>query len=170
MTEQTVRPNQVSDQSSGESSPPIVIEVPAPESNPVMERFWVAVRRIPRYIFLGTHLVRDDRVPKKVKATIAVGGAYVISPIDLVPGLIPVAGQLDDLVVLLVALRRALKACPPEVAEENLKRAGLTMEDFDTDLRAVKDTAIWLARKGMRATSRMAATGGRRLRQLFGNR
>lgn len=149
---------------------PIVVEVPAPESNPVLERFWAAVRRIPRYAFLGTQLVRDDRVPKKVKATIAVGGAYVISPIDLVPGLIPVAGQLDDLVVLLVALRRALRSCPPEVAEEHLQRAGLTMDDFDTDLKAVKDTAIWLARKGIRATGRVAAKGGRKLRQLFGNR
>lgn len=149
---------------------PIVVEVPAPETNPVMERFWAAVRRIPRYVFLGTHLIRDDRVPKKAKATIAAGGAYVISPVDLVPGLIPVAGQLDDLVVLLIGLRRALKTCPPDVAEENLRRAGLTMDDFDTDLNAVKDTALWLAHKGIRATSRVAARGGRRIRQLLGNR
>src|SRR3712207_6363690 len=137
MTEQATHAILLTQPIAEEPTAPIVVDVPAPETNPVMERFWAAVRRIPRYVFLGTHLVRDDRVPKKVKATIAVGGAYVISPIDLVPGLIPVAGQLDDLVVLLVALRRALKSCPPEVADENLKRAGLTMDDFDTDLKAV---------------------------------
>ena len=94
----------------GTETPPIVIEVPGPNVNPVMDRFWTAVRRIPRYVFLGTNLVRDDRVPARVKATIAVGGVYVVSPIDLVPGIIPVAGQLDDLVVLLLALRTAIRA------------------------------------------------------------
>ncbi len=151
-------------------APPIVIEVPGPDLNPVMERFWAAVRRLPRYVFLGTNLVRDDRVPKKVKATIAAGGAYAISPIDLVPGIIPVAGQLDDLVVLLLSLRRAIRACPPEVAEEHLRRAGLTETDFETDLRAVRDTAVWLAQKGIRATSKIAARGARRLRALLPHR
>jgi uncharacterized membrane protein YkvA (DUF1232 family) len=151
-------------------TPPIVIEVPGPNGNPVMDRFWAAVRRIPRYVFLGTNLVRDDRVPGRVKATIAVGGAYVVSPIDLVPGIIPVAGQLDDLVVLLLALRAALRTCPPEVAAEHLRRAGVTEADFDNDLRAVRDTAVWLAQKGIRATGRIAARGGRRLRALLTNR
>ena len=150
--------------------PPIVIDVPGPHVNPVMERFWAAVRRLPRYIFLGTNLVRDDRVPKRVKATIAVGGIYAISPIDLVPGIIPIAGQLDDLVVLLVTLRQAVRACPPEVAAEHLQRAGLTEADFATDLRAVRDTTVWLAQKGLRATGRMAVRGGRRLRALLTRR
>jgi uncharacterized membrane protein YkvA (DUF1232 family) len=173
MTEQATQSTQspqVAPPISEQPTSPILIEVPAPDSNPVMERFWAAVKRIPRYIFLGTHLVRDDRVPNKVKAMIAVGGAYVISPIDLVPGIIPVAGQLDDLVVLLMTLRHALKSCPPDVAEENLKRAGLTVDDFDTDLKAVKDTAVWLAQKGIQATSRVAARSGRRIRQLLGIR
>jgi uncharacterized membrane protein YkvA (DUF1232 family) len=103
-----------------------------------------------------------------VKGTIVVGGLYVVSPVDLIPGIIPVAGQLDDLVVLLLALRTAIRTCPPGVAEEHLKRAGLTQTDFETDLRAVRDTTIWLAQKGIRATARIAAAGSRRLRALFG--
>lgn len=154
----------------GAEAPPIVVEVPGPAVNPVMERFWAAVRRLPRYVFLGTNLVRDDHVPGRVKAMLAAGGAYAISPIDLVPGIIPVAGQLDDLVVVLMALRTAIRACPPEVAAEHLRRAGVTEADFDNDLRAVRDTAIWLARKGIRATGRIAARGGRRLKSLLGHR
>ena len=157
-------------QTADPEQPPIVIEVPGPDVNPVMRRFWEAVRRLPRYVFLGTNLVRDERVPKRVKATIAIGGAYAISPIDLVPGIIPVAGQLDDLVVLLVSLRQAIRACPPEVAAEHLRRAGLTEDDFATDLRAVRDTAVWLARKGLRATGSMAARGTRRLRAILTRR
>ena len=156
--------------SEGAEAPPIVVEIPAPAGNPVMERFWMAVRRLPRYVFLGSTLVRDDRVPARIKAMLVAGGAYAISPIDLVPGIIPVAGQLDDLVVVLMALRTAIRACPPEVSAEHLTRAGLTEADFDNDLRAVRDTAVWLARKGLRATGRLAVRGGRRLKSLFGQR
>jgi uncharacterized membrane protein YkvA (DUF1232 family) len=156
------------DAAGGAEAPPIVVEIPGSKVNPVMDRFWAAVRRLPRYIFLGTNLVRDDRVPARVKAMLAVGGVYAISPIDLVPGIIPVAGQLDDLVVVLVALRTAIRTCPPEVAAHHLGRAGLSEADFDNDLRAVRDTAVWLARKGIRATGRLAARGGRRLKSLFG--
>lgn len=154
----------------GTETPPIVIEVPGPAVNPVMERFWAAVRRLPRYVFLGTNLIRDDRVPGRVKATIVVGGVYAVSPVDLVPGIIPVAGQLDDLVVILLSLRAAIRACPPGVAADHLARAGLTEADFDNDLRAVRDTTVWLAQKGIRATSRLAARGGRRLRGLLSRR
>lgn len=157
-------------QSTSEDDGPIIVEVPGPSGSPALDRFWAVVRRLPRYIFLGTNLVRDDRVPRRVKATIAVGGIYAISPIDLIPGIIPVAGQIDDLVVLLLALRRAVRTCAPEVAEEHLRRAGLTVEDFDNDLRAVRDTAIWLAHKGIRATRRFVASSGRRLRSLWANR
>jgi uncharacterized membrane protein YkvA (DUF1232 family) len=155
------------DGAGGAEAPPIVIEVPGPTANPVMERFWAAVRRLPRYVFLGANLVRDDRVPGRVKAMLAVGGAYAISPIDLVPGIIPVAGQLDDLVVILLSLRAAIRACPPEVAAQHLSRAGLSESDFDTDLRAVRDTTVWLAQKGIHATSRIVVGGARRLRALW---
>jgi hypothetical protein len=70
----------------------------------------------------------------------------------------------------LLALRTAVRTCPPEVAAEHLGRAGLTETDFETDLRAVRDAAVWLAQKGIRATGRLAARGGRRLRALLTNR
>ena len=99
-----------------------------------------------------------------------VGGVYTISPIDLVPGFIPVAGQLDDLIVLLLALRTAVRACPADVAEAQLARAGLRREDFDGDLAAARDTAIWLAGKGWRAARGFAARGRRRVQSLWGDR
>lgn len=138
--------------------------------NPVLERFWVAVKRIPRYLKLLANLARDGHVPPTAKAALAVGGAYTISPIDLIPGIIPVAGQLDDLVVLLLALRTAIKSCPPEVAAEQLARAGLTAEDFDADLAAVKATAFWLAGKGIRATKALMLRGGSGVRDLWKRR
>lgn len=38
--------------------------------------------------------------PWWVKAVVALGVLYLLSPIDLIPDFIPVLGQLDDLVLL----------------------------------------------------------------------
>jgi uncharacterized membrane protein YkvA (DUF1232 family) len=131
--------------------------------DPVLERFWTAVRRLPHYLALGVNLARDGRVPTGAKTAVMLGGAYAVSPIDLVPGIIPVAGQLDDMMVVLVALRRAIRACPPALAAEHLARAGLTADDFDGDLAACRATARWLAMKGVRLGRRLATAAGRRL-------
>ena len=124
--------------------------------DPVLTSFWGAVRRLPRYVRLAANLAADARVPKQAKAALVVGGAYTVSPVDLVPGIIPVAGQLDDLFVLLLAVRQALRSCPPGVAEEHLNRVTLAMSDLDDDLAAVRGTARWLAGKVFRAGGRFA--------------
>ena len=131
--------------------------------DPTLERFWEVVQRLPRYVALGVHLARDERVPRGAKTTVLLAGAYAVSPIDLVPGIVPVAGQLDDLLVLLHALRRAIRACPESVAAELLGRAGLAMDDFERDLAACRATARWLAVRGLRLGGRLAAGAGRLL-------
>ena len=57
-------------------------------------------------------------------AVIAAAG-YVISPVDLVPGVIPVLGQLDDIAVALLALRLALDGLHPERRRAHLEAAAL---------------------------------------------
>ena len=148
------------DDTAEEPQPPWSDGAPA---DPALERFWVALRRLPRYVTLGVNLARDDRVPGGAKAAVIAGGVYAVSPVDLVPGIIPVAGQLDDLIVLLLTLRRAIRACPPSVAAEHLERAGLSETDFDDDLAACRATVRWLAAKGLRLGGRVAAGAGRRL-------
>ena len=138
--------------------------------DPVLERFWSVLRRLPRYLTLAVNLVRDGRVPAGAKSAVLLGGAYAVSPVDLVPGIIPVAGQLDDVVVLLLTLRRAVRACPPALADEHLRRAGLTAADFDDDLAACRATARWLAAKGLRVGGRVATGVGRRLWSLVQRR
>src|SRR4051812_14922549 len=117
----------------------------AEKGNPALDRFWVTVKRLPSYLKLVANMARDPEVPMPAKSALAVGAVYTISPVDLIPGIIPVAGQLDDMVVLLLAIRTAVRACPPEVATRHLERAGLGKDVFDEDMAAVKDAAIWLA-------------------------
>ena len=142
---------------------------PRTERDLVMERFKVSVRRLPRYGRLATNMLRDDRVPVEARTALVAGAAYVISPIDLIPGFIPVLGQLDDLLVALLGIRFALAQAPPEVRAEHLERAGLHDEDFAEDLRTVRDTSIYLVKSGTRrvasGVSRLARRTGRVVRR-----
>lgn len=109
------------------------------EQSEELQRFWAAVKRLPAYVRLTAAMVRDPAVPNAAKAMLGAGGAYAISPVDLVPGVIPVAGQLDDLYVLLTAIRQAVKRTPDDVADRHLATTGIRREDIDGDLKAVRD-------------------------------
>jgi hypothetical protein len=111
-------------------------------------------------------LIRDERVPAPAKVALAVGGAYTISPIDAVPGFIPIAGQLDDLLILLFAIREALVLSPPVVAKEHLSRFGLEDPGVDADIKSTLVAAQWVAMKAIRAVGRFTVREGKRLFQL----
>ena len=124
--------------------------------------FWIGVKRLPAYVKMAASMARDERIPKKSKALLVTGGAYAVSPIDLVPGLIPVAGQLDDLYVILKAIQQAVRLSPKDVADEHLAKYEITREDIEHDLASVrtlvKEAAIVTAKFGMRT---MKDTGSR---------
>ncbi len=75
-------------------------------------------RFIPDCLVLLKRLLGDSRVPRRRKALLVLLVAYLLSPIDLVPDFIPVAGQLDDVLVAGLALRLALRGAPPGLIEE----------------------------------------------------
>jgi uncharacterized membrane protein YkvA (DUF1232 family) len=69
----------------------------------------------PRLIKLLWRLMRDPRVPARSKATLFVLAGYLVSPIDLIPDVIPGLGQLDDLFIAAFALDQILNRVPEEV-------------------------------------------------------
>jgi len=66
---------------------------------------------VPDCAVLMRRLLADRRVPRRHKVLLGGLLVYLVSPIDLVPDLVPVAGQLDDAIlvglVLRVVVRRA---------------------------------------------------------------
>jgi uncharacterized membrane protein YkvA (DUF1232 family) len=69
-------------------------------------------------------LARDARVPLYAKAVLVATVLYVLSPLDLIPEWLPVAGVLDDAAVLTAGLALFTRLCPPEVVEEHERRLG----------------------------------------------
>jgi uncharacterized membrane protein YkvA (DUF1232 family) len=61
---------------------------------------------------------RDPRVPWYAKAVAGAVAAYALSPIDLIPDFIPVAGYLDDLIILPVGILLAVKLIPADLMAE----------------------------------------------------
>jgi uncharacterized membrane protein YkvA (DUF1232 family) len=117
-------------------------------------------------------MARDERVPASAKGMLVVAGAYLVSPIDLIPGIIPVAGQIDDLYVVLTGLQQAIRFCPPGVAEGHFAAAGLTSDSVDRDLATIRQFVrrglAWSMEQGGRLvarSSRQVASLVRRLGQ-----
>jgi uncharacterized membrane protein YkvA (DUF1232 family) len=114
------------------------------------EEFATLIRRLPNYGKLAYALARHPRLSRVRRAAVVAAAAYVFSPIDLVPGIIPVVGQLDDLLVAIAAIRFALEGLRPEFRAEVMANAGLTSADLDADFKATTHTIGWIARSGIR--------------------
>jgi uncharacterized membrane protein YkvA (DUF1232 family) len=125
------------------------------------EAFGALMRRLPRYAKLAFALGRDPAIAKARRAAVLAGAAYLVSPIDLVPGIIPVLGQLDDLLVVLLALKLALGGLEPTRRREHLASVGLAEEDLAADVRTVGSTTAWVGRRGVRLGARAATVGAR---------
>jgi uncharacterized membrane protein YkvA (DUF1232 family) len=67
------------------------------------------VRFIPDCLVLVRRLLADPAVPRASKLLLAGLVAYLASPIDLVPDFVPVAGQVDDALVVALVLRAILR-------------------------------------------------------------
>ncbi len=74
---------------------------------------------IPDCIVLFRRLLADPRVSGWRRAAVIALVAYLAMPIDLVPDFIPVAGQLDDAIVVALVLRVVLRAGGPELLREH---------------------------------------------------
>ena len=67
-------------------------------------------RFVPDCAVLAARLLRDPRVPRRRKALLAVLAGYLALPFDLIPDFIPVLGQLDDALFVVLVLRRLVLA------------------------------------------------------------
>ena len=77
---------------------------------------------LPNFVRLYWRLVCDRRVSLWPKALLLLGILYALSPVDFIPDVIPFVGEIDDLVIVIVALRLFIHLCPREVVREHVHR------------------------------------------------
>ena len=72
---------------------------------------------------------RDSRVPIPAKVLAAAVAAYALSPIDLIPDVVPVLGFLDDLVIVPLGMALVVRLIPRDVWQECLAAAERRMDE-----------------------------------------
>lgn len=93
------------------------------------------VADLPRFLKLLWGLVLDARVSMVDKLLVGGAIAYIVMPLDLIPDFIPFLGEVDDVYLLVLALRRLMENAgravllahwsgdPAELRDLNLRKA-----------------------------------------------
>lgn len=94
--------------------------LPPDGSNVQMKRLVTdAALLLPNIIKLVGRLLLDPRVPRRAKITVGMAAAYVASPVDLVPEMIPVVGWADDVLILMFALDSLIGRAGSHIVDEH---------------------------------------------------
>ncbi len=100
-----------------------------------------AALMLPNIVKLIGRLLLDPRVPRRAKITLGIAAAYVVSPIDLIPDVIPVIGWADDVLLVLFAIDSLIERAGPEIVDEHWDGPG--------DLLSLVREAVGLSRSIM---------------------
>lgn len=94
--------------------------------------------KAPLYARLLWSLASDPRVPASRKALLGLAGAYIVSPLDIVPEWIPVLGAIDDVAVMVLAIDIFLEGLPEGLVAEKLVQLGIPPSELEDDLARVR--------------------------------
>jgi uncharacterized membrane protein YkvA (DUF1232 family) len=94
--------------------------------------------RAPLYARLIWSLVTDERVPIGRKALLGGALGYVALGRDIVPDRVPLLGQLDDLVVVALAIDVFVDGLDEDLLAEKLELAGIARAAYDEDVARVR--------------------------------
>ena len=75
------------------------------------------------------YTLQSDKVSKADKAIIIGALGYMISPLDVIPDAIPIAGLTDDLAVLLYVLKKVWTGIDPEILEKAKEKLSKWFDD-----------------------------------------
>uniref|UniRef100_UPI003BA8B0B8 YkvA family protein n=1 Tax=Stappia sp. TaxID=1870903 RepID=UPI003BA8B0B8 len=88
--------------------------------------------------------LRDPEAPLVARLVALLVVAYALSPIDLIPDVIPVLGLLDDLVLVPAGIWLVLRLMPDEVMERAREQASTGTGMRPSRAAAVVIIALWL--------------------------
>lgn len=77
-----------------------------------------ALLLIPNFLKLLYRLLKDEAISTADKAILAATVAYVVSPLDFLPDMVPFLGQVDDVLLVALVLKRLMDSVSHDVLEE----------------------------------------------------
>lgn len=108
-------------------------------------RFRSAVRALRAEVVAVYLAARDPRTPWAARLLAAAVAAYALSPIDLIPDVIPVLGLLDDLILVPLGVALVVRLVPPVVMAEARARAAVLAERPTSRAAAAVIVGVWIA-------------------------
>jgi len=78
-----------------------------------------AARLMPDVLRLTRDLARDQAIPRRIRFRIWILLAWLVSPIDAIPDVIPVIGFADDIVIAYFVLRSVARAAGNDVLAQH---------------------------------------------------
>ncbi|GAA4252731.1 DUF1232 domain-containing protein [Azospirillum formosense] len=101
-------------------------------------------RRIKRDVIALYLAARDPRTPWYARVAAAAVAAYALSPIDLIPDVVPVLGYLDDLLIVPLGILLVIRLIPAAVLEEHRTAAARLAARPVSYAAAALMVGIWL--------------------------
>ncbi|KAB8141376.1 DUF1232 domain-containing protein [Chloroflexia bacterium SDU3-3] len=90
---------------------------------PLLQRLRQWARALKRDVVALYLAAQDPRVPWYAKAVAACVAAYALSPIDLIPDVVPILGYLDDLILVPLGIALAVRLIPAALLAEHRRAA-----------------------------------------------
>lgn len=91
----------------------------------MMRKLKFVARDLKRDLQVYQLALKDKRTPKLAKLLLGAAIGYAALPIDLIPDFIPVIGHIDDVLIIPMMIRAALKMIPDDVIDDcRLRLAG----------------------------------------------
>lgn len=113
-----------------------------------------AIRQLPSYLRLLIGLLKDGRVSRLDRLLVLAAAAYLVSPLDFIPDLIPFLGEVDDLFLLALAVQRLVAQAGRDVVGDHWRGDPAELEDGQLG-RVVRAAGFFLPGGLRRFLSRM---------------
>lgn len=111
-----------------------------------MKKFFSVFNVFRREVIVLLLALKNPKTPKKAKGMMLLAIIYLISPVDILPDTIPLAGIVDDMVIVPAALYWIMKFLPKNVRADSEAKAATAVNRVTLVLvGATFFVVFWLA-------------------------
>jgi uncharacterized membrane protein YkvA (DUF1232 family) len=104
------------------------------------------IAELPNFLRLLWGLLRDSRVEIIDKLLVAGAIAYIVAPIDFIPDFIPFLGEVDDIYLLVLSIRRLIQNAGRSVIHSHWSGDPAALRDMNLE-KVLMAAAFFLPRR-----------------------